>query len=329
MQVTLRAISEDKPGPRWRESYESLAPGYVRWFLKEGDAARPSYLASLRALRNYMPELVPTYERLVELAGGGDLPARLLSLYKPTPYLTGCSQAVWTRDTALLARNYDYSPKLWDAMLWRTQWNERRVIAMTDCFWGVLDGINDAGLAVSLAFGGSKTVGDGFGIPLVLRYILEFCESTDEAAKVLQRVPSHMAYNITILDRAQRHATVYVAPGGEAVVTPRKVATNHQRNIQWRQFAHATATLDRENFLRARTQDADETATRFVQRFVEPPLYFTQFQEGWGTLYSAVYEPDADACARYFWPGRVLPVSFDAFQNTQLEIDYAKLLATK
>ena len=44
---------------------------------------------------------------------------------------------------------------------------------MSDCLWGLLDGINDAGLAVSLAFGGRATR-EGFGIPLVVRYLLEW-----------------------------------------------------------------------------------------------------------------------------------------------------------
>ena len=45
-----------------------------------------------------MPELVSVYEQIVELAGGGDIEARFLSLYCPAPYLGGCSQVVWQKD---------------------------------------------------------------------------------------------------------------------------------------------------------------------------------------------------------------------------------------
>ena len=45
-------------------------------------------------LREHMPELVPTWERLVELAGGGDVAARMLSMWRPPSYLSGCSQGV-------------------------------------------------------------------------------------------------------------------------------------------------------------------------------------------------------------------------------------------
>ncbi|HAJ19087.1 MAG TPA: hypothetical protein DCL95_03350, partial [Rhodospirillaceae bacterium] len=63
--------------------------------------------------------------------------------------------------------------------------------------WGVLDGVNEKGLAVSLTFGGRRAVGEGFGIPVILRNILEFCATVEDAAKVLAEVPTHMAYNVT------------------------------------------------------------------------------------------------------------------------------------
>ena len=53
---------------------------------------------------------------------------------------------------------------------------ERRVIGTSDCLWGLLDGVNDAGLAVSLTFRGRRVLGDGFGIPIVVD-LLEVCET--------------------------------------------------------------------------------------------------------------------------------------------------------
>ena len=60
---------------------------------------------------------------------------------------------------------------------------------MSDCLWGLLDGMNDAGLAVSLTFGGRRALGDGFGIPLVVRYLLETCDDVAEARETLARLP--------------------------------------------------------------------------------------------------------------------------------------------
>jgi predicted choloylglycine hydrolase len=304
-EVFFEAISEPEPGDKWRALFDRLWPAYRRWFLKEGDAARPKYLTCERALRTYMPELLPTYQRLLALAGEGDLAARFLSLYRPTPYMTGCSQAVWTRDQPLLVRNYDYSPKLWESVLLHTAWNGRQVIAMSDCLWGALDGISETGLAVSLAFGGRRIVGDGFGIPLILRYILEFCDDASQATEVLCRVPSHMSYNVTLLDGAGKYATVFVAPDREPIVSRRPLATNHQESVEWTAHERATASLDRAHFLSLRLHDDGETRDRFVSRFLEPPLYQTNHHHGWGTLYTAVYDPTAKR-STYRWPGYCL-----------------------
>src|SRR5699024_8794616 len=186
-------------------------PQYKAWFLSAGQQARPGYVTSSKRLRTSMPELMPIYEQLVELAGGGDIAARFLSFYRPPPYLLGCSQAVWPGAQPALIRNYDYSPQLFEWTLLHTCWL-RPVIAISDCLWGVLDGMNDAGLAASLAFGGSKATGDGFGVPLVLRYILETCDDVAQACNVLRRVSVHMAYNITLLDRNGAYITVYLSP---------------------------------------------------------------------------------------------------------------------
>jgi len=94
-KVCFQTVIEDQPGPEWKAQFEATWPGYRAWFLRSGMVGRPTYLESRRALREHMPELVPTWERLVELAGGGDVESRFLSLWCPPPYIVGCSQAVW------------------------------------------------------------------------------------------------------------------------------------------------------------------------------------------------------------------------------------------
>lgn len=321
MEVLFQSVSESEPGEKWQHLFRKHWPAYHKWFLTEGDAARPKFLTCESALRKHMPELRPTYERLVNLAGGSDQAARFLSLYQPTPYMTACSQAVWTRDQPLLVRNYDYGPKLWEAILLHTAWNGRDVIAMSDCMWGVLDGMNADGLAVSLAFGGRQVVGDGFGIPLILRYILEICTTVREASEVLCRVPSHMSYNVTLLDAAGEHATVFVAPDRDPVVSRRRLATNHQHSVEWAEHDRATASLDRAHFLSLRLSDAAETRDRFVSRFLEPPLYQRKHHHGWGTLYTAVYEPEKRE-STYRWPAYSMTCNFAEFIERSLVVRY-------
>ena len=323
MNSRLRCIAEPSPSEKWQSLFEEFWQSYRSWFLKEGVDRRPNFLTSERALQKHMPELLPTYERLVELAGGGDLEARFLSLYQPTPYLAGCSQAVWLRDQPRLIRNYDYDPMLWEGVLLHTLWNERKVIAMSDCLWGVLDGINDSGLAVSLAFGGSKAVGEGFGIPLILRYILEFCDTTTEAVQVLARVPSHMSYNVTVVDAGNRHSTVFVAPDRAAVITNKYLSTNHQETVEWHEHAVATNSVARANFMSLHLNDPLETAERFATRFLEPPLYSTRFNRGWGTLYTAIYNLN-EQTATYCWPGHRWQQSFSNFKEGSRELRFTR-----
>lgn len=278
-------------------------------------------MASLRALRTHMPELLPTYERLVELAGGTDRVARLLSLWCPTPYLTACSQATWLRDTPILVRNYDYHPVLWDAVQLASRWTGKRVLGMSDSLWGLLDGVNDDGLAISLAFGGRKTVGVGFGMPLILRYVLETCRTVREGVAVLRRVPSHMSYNVTLLDAEGASETVYVAPDRPLSIATFPCATNHQQQIDWPAFAESTGSAGREQHLIAGLHDATVTADEFVARFLAPPLYQSSFARGWGTLYTAVYESHARGMALH-WAGFSLQQSIESFQEGAVTLSF-------
>ena len=91
MDILFEKIYEPAAGPQWQRRFAELWPHYRKWFLSEGIAARATYLAGYRALKGHMPELLGTYERLCELAGGGDIASRFLSFYRPPPYLSGCS----------------------------------------------------------------------------------------------------------------------------------------------------------------------------------------------------------------------------------------------
>jgi predicted choloylglycine hydrolase len=321
MELMFQAVSEAAPGPKWRGLFARFWPAYSAWFLSEGIEARQTYLASLRAMKTHMPELVPTYERLCELVGGGDLEARFLSFYCPPPYLSGCSQAVWTGSEPMLVRNYDYAPALSDAVVLESRWNGRRVIGMTDGLWGLVDGMNDSGLAVSLTFGGRRIVGDGFGVPLILRYILEFCGDIKDTVEALKSVPCHMAYNITAVDGAGRHITAYLSPDRDAAITDSRVATNHQERVEWHRHARVTATVERERFLLRRLTLHNEPARRFIDAFLRPPLYSTSYNEGFGTLYTAVYWPRKGR-AEYHWPGETWTHHLGKVRDDRRHIEY-------
>jgi len=323
VHLTLRSIREDQPGSGWQALFEMHWPAYQQWFLSEGALARPGYTTSRKKLGQCMPELLPTYERLIDLTGGGDLAARFLSLYCPPPFISGCSQAVWSRHRPMLVRNYDYGPHFFEGTLLYTNWH-RPVIAMSDCLWGVLDGINAAGLTVSLSFGGRKVAGKGFGIPLILRYILETCEDIASAAKILRRVPTHMSYNVTMVERNGAFATAYVSPDRPTMIVDTPISTNHQQSIEWASYAQMTATVERQEFLANRLADPQETASSFIHRFLQPPLYYTQYERAFGTLYTVVYYP-LTGTIEHIWPNHLrLHQSFTHFQEQTTRLHLRK-----
>lgn len=266
-----------------------------------------------------MPEMLDLYDVLCELAGGGDNEARFLSFFCPPRYLAGCSQAIWQGDEPLLVRNYDYDQNAFDAIVLKTTWNGRGVIGTSDGLWGLVDGMNDAGLVASLTFGGRREVGMGFGVPLIIRYILQTCETTPEAADILKRVPCHMSYNVTLLDRRRKYATAYLSPDRSPVLTHAAVATNHQERVEWTSHARFTATVERERFLLQRLTLHPETQHKFVGAFLKPPLYSTAFSSGFGTLYTAAYRPNAGALDLH-WPGRNWSKSFGSFEEDSVRV---------
>ena len=314
MELWWRAISEAEPGPKWAGLFAELWPAYKAWWLREGEDARPTYLECLRALERHMPEIVPIYEQLCALAGGGDLAARFLSFYRPPPYLSGCSQAIWPGKEPVLVRNYDYDPRAFERIVLHTGWQGRKVMGTTDGLWGLVDGMNDAGLAVSLTFGGRRVVGDGFGVPIILRYVLQTCTTAEEAGQALARIPSHMSYNVTVLDRRRNYLTAFLSPDRPAIMTHAAVATNHQERVEWDAHARMTASVERERFLLQRLTLHVEPEEKFISAFLRPPLYSTAYDRGFGTLYTAVYRPRKGEM-ELRWPRGCWPLDLHEFHE--------------
>lgn len=268
-----------------------------------------------------MPEMWPTYERLCKLASADEVAARFLTGFQPPAYISACSQAVLPGNGLSLVRNYDYHPDLTEGVQLMTAWNGKKVIATSDCLIGVLDGMNEDGLAISLTFGGRKAVGQGFGIPFILRYVLEFCGNVEEAVIALKRIPSHMSYNVTVIDKSGNYKTVQLAPDRPPVVTDMAYATNHQGKVDWPENAAFNKTLERSAFIKDLLSEEGTNASEMVDRFLQPPLYNTMFKEGFGTIYTAVYQPAAGT-VQLRWPKVDILQDFDSFREESRVIDF-------
>lgn len=266
-----------------------------------------------------MPELHPTWRCLVELTGRDSTTAAMLTHWNMPAFAPACSQVVVNTGTRALIRNYDYHPDLFEQVVMSTRFSDRAVMGTSDCLWGLLDGMNSEGLAVSLTFGGAKEYGPGFGIPLVVRYLLEVAGTVAGAVDALSRLPISMSYNLTMTDRSGDTRTAYVAPNGAMEVRAFPVATNQRferpedplHAKRFRSVERQTAILD----LLAGGPHPETVAREFLR----DPLRSSDYANGFGTLYTADYRPDSGE-VHYRWPGTTWTRSFES-TDAELRLD--------
>ena len=60
MQLTFEAVSESRPGPKWKALFRRYWPAYKAWYQNRTRSGHPSIREAKEALSGYMPELVPT-----------------------------------------------------------------------------------------------------------------------------------------------------------------------------------------------------------------------------------------------------------------------------
>lgn len=89
-------------------------------------------------------------------------------------------------------------------------------------------------------------------------------------------MPVHMSYNVTVLERTGRWATVYLAPDRPARVTDRAVVTNHQGEVEWAPYATAIRSVERQEHLGKQLADYIDVAG-VVAAGLCSPLYARRF----------------------------------------------------
>ncbi|MCP5075994.1 MAG: hypothetical protein GY947_22215 [Rhodobacteraceae bacterium] len=325
MQLTFKSLAEDHVGGVWKQVFDHGWPGWKEWYVSRGAEAYPPIDVCRRHVRRFMPGYEKIWDQLVEGAGGDEDAARFLSFWDPPRYLVNCSQAVLNDvDGPMLVRNYDLDPMLNEGTLLKTKWRNRRVMGMVEGMAGLSDGMNDAGLAISLTFGGRAVTRKGFGIPMILRYVLESCRDVQDALAVLREIPSHMSYNVTVLDKTGATATVMLAPDRPVIVADENWATNHQLGVEWPRHGRLSQTLERGEYLSELVKQPGLTANKLADEFLRPPLNTRGYDEGFGTVFTAVYRP-ADGVVYLGWAdGAFHRWSFDDFPRRELSVHYSE-----
>jgi len=315
--LRFSALDALQLGPSLAAEFARRWPDYQAWF-RRGHHIRPDYRVGRMMLARYMPELIALYDKLLILLDADEEQARFLCLWCPPDFMHGCTQVIWRRHPGALIRNYDYPPGACDALLLRSAWFGSSVLAMSDCLWGVLDGMNASGLAVSLSFGGRAAVGPGFGIALILRYLLETCRSAREALAVLQRIPVHLSYNIALLDRSGQWLTVAIGPDRPPEIRREPYSANRQHQHDDPRFSDS---VDREAALSAYLDGERPTEAGLIRQFLRPPLHRPVIAREGGTLYTAAYRP-AENFMELYWPWQHWRQSLTEFAPGERIISY-------
>src|SRR4029453_804610 len=152
-------------------------------------------------------------------------------------------------------------------------------------------------------FGGRINGGRGFGIPLIVRYLLEVCSDTQEAVEALRSVPCHMSYNVTVVDSSGKFATVYLSPDRPPVVSLETATTNHQLCVEWAAHARRSRAIERKDFLPNFLAKRQPTGEQLLAAFLAAPLFSTNYAEGFGTVYTTLYRPGERSMALH-WRGQ-------------------------
>lgn len=316
-RLVFRAVCDEPIGSGLSSIFASYWPAYKRW-LQRGEMVKG--IDSRARVGEHMPELLPVFDELLDCFGGGDKVAQFLSLYNPPRVVRGCSQIVLEDEQApVLLRSYDHHPDKIDALIVKSTWTSRSVLCMSDCIWGALDGINDDGLAISLAFGGRDSIGDGFAAPLIVRYMLETCSSVDEAKSVLERIPVYMPYTFLIVDAHGSFVTAYTGPDIPARFVSRRASTNHQHQDEWPAYQRHTHSVERQRVLESMLA-VGSSVNDALDAFLAPPLWRTDYAHASGTLYVAQYRPIERSLSLH-WPDQHKVFQMADFHECELSIE--------
>ncbi|SMC96586.1 carcinine hydrolase/isopenicillin-N N-acyltransferase family protein [Lentzea albidocapillata] len=280
--TTFRAFAEERPGARWREHVGR------HWPRLRPEIADDLLAVSWRAavLDFELPHLAPIYADLAEESGVRDrvFAAYLTHVDLPLAVVSG-RQATAGR---ALVRNLELGLDRYESTLWLSRFGSRRVLGTTSGLWGLLDGMNEDGLAVSLTSGGTLRHDLGLSGPLLVRHLLEHCATVADVDQAMRGWRTSTTHDLAVLDAGNNRAAYRVAPR-----TPTR---------------------------RGLTQHWDSTAEGLAA-MLRPPRFRTDYATGSGTLHTAVYRP-AEGTATFLWPDGSRTWGFGDFEPAEIAIEY-------
>jgi predicted choloylglycine hydrolase len=277
------------------QSFAATAKG--RAFLRRKTMRFPWWFnvrTEQRAFAKFSPAL---WEEITGIADGLGISMEWAVLYFGNnglrPPIGACS-AVMT--AGVYGRNYDFKPRYYGARFAVVQAKGSYAsIGSTEQLTGRLDGMNERGLVIGLHLVKMRPRAPGLSCAMIVRMILDQCQTTAEAVAMLRRLPHAMQYNYSLLDADGVAAVVEAVPGCVAVRTGAWLAcTNHFQSPLLRPLnrraAHSQQRLPPLEAWAAGGLGAEAMFTALNRS--TSPAFHHGYLRGAGTLHTIVGEPE-------------------------------------
>lgn len=223
-------------------SYLNFLKYMVGWFNRDLDEYIPeAYLKEIYGSSHYMPDrydyIAPKFHRALSYHAAHDIGHALQNMN-----LVGCTSfATWGQqsndDRLLIGRNFDF--------YFGEEFSKDKIIAFYQpdngyqfmsvtwaCFSGVVSGINEKGLTITLNAAKSEIPTKGkTPVSIIARDILQYAGTIDEALEIANKYESFVAETFLIGSKTDNEVgLIEKSPGKTALFTSQKnemVITNH------------------------------------------------------------------------------------------------------
>lgn len=173
--------------------------------------------------KNYYPEILLELEGIAQgqHIAPEQLHAVLFGMYCLIPSTCCSCFVVKSENGLILGRNSDFLTeieKLYMNTSYTLKGNFYSFNANTTAFVEMEDGINEHGLAIGLTSVAPKAIQPGINAGFMLRLILERCQTTFEAIKIIKSIPAAGSYTFVIADKLENAVLVEGTPSQINVV---------------------------------------------------------------------------------------------------------------
>lgn len=205
----------------------------------------------VKEYQRYFPEVLG---EIRGIADGNEVPpetlqALLFCMYCFEPDHRCTCFAFSTENEIVFARNSDFLvslEKLYMNCLYRLS-GSYAFSGNTTAFVQMEDGVNQCGLAAGLTFVYPHIRKSGLNAGMLLRYLLEKCQTTAEAIEQLRTLPIASAQTLTVADKSGEIAVVECNPKEMEIIRPRSgeqfVATANNFNSE-KMRAYRNSVID-------------------------------------------------------------------------------------